>query len=138
MNRHDFQLIAQLRIREAKVLLDNRFYSGAYYLSGYAVECAFKACIAKQVRRFDFPDKRTVDKSYSHDLNNLLTLSGVTSQWVLDLESNPAFYRNWAIVKDWKVESRYDISISEKNARDLYAAVTERTNGVLSWLKKRW
>jgi HEPN domain-containing protein len=40
MNRADFQKLAELRIREAKVLLDSKHYEGAYYLAGYAVECA--------------------------------------------------------------------------------------------------
>ncbi|HYP39716.1 MAG TPA: HEPN domain-containing protein [Chloroflexia bacterium] len=57
MNRDDFRKLAGLRITEAKVLLDNACYEAAYYLSGYAVECALKACIAKKTRRFDFPDK---------------------------------------------------------------------------------
>lgn len=45
MNRVDFRQLAGLRIAEAKVLLDNNLYAGAYYLAGYAVECALKACI---------------------------------------------------------------------------------------------
>jgi len=36
------------------------FFDGAYYLAGYAVECAIKACIAKGTRRYEFPDKRKV------------------------------------------------------------------------------
>jgi HEPN domain-containing protein len=51
MNRADLQQLAELRITEAKVLLDNGFYAGAYYLAGYAVECALKACIAKLTNR---------------------------------------------------------------------------------------
>src|SRR5919106_3680906 len=40
--------------------------SGAYYLAGYAVECGLKACIAKQVRRHEFPDRTTVNQSHTH------------------------------------------------------------------------
>jgi hypothetical protein len=47
MNRNDFQKISRLRVKEAKALLDNGYPAGAYYLMGYAVECALKACIAK-------------------------------------------------------------------------------------------
>ncbi len=57
-------------------MLDNGLYEGAYYLAGYAVECAIKACIAKQTKRYDFPpDRRTVDKIYSHDLEDLIGLA---------------------------------------------------------------
>ncbi|MCP5119377.1 MAG: HEPN domain-containing protein, partial [bacterium] len=47
MNRTDFQNLALERLDDAKVLLDGGRYNGAYYLSGYVVECALKACIAK-------------------------------------------------------------------------------------------
>jgi len=35
-------------------------YCGAYYLMGYAIECAFKAAISKQIKEHDFPDKKLV------------------------------------------------------------------------------
>lgn len=60
-----------MRLKKVEVLLNNRQYSGAYYLSGYVVECALKACIARQTRKFDFPDKKTVVGSYTHDLKQL-------------------------------------------------------------------
>ena len=44
---------------------------GAYYLAGYAIECALKACIAKATRRYDFPDRKKVDASHTHDLREL-------------------------------------------------------------------
>ena len=57
MNRSDFQKLTELRITEARVLLESKCYEGTYYLIGYAVEFALKACIAKQTREYDFPDK---------------------------------------------------------------------------------
>jgi hypothetical protein len=48
VNRAEFQKLADLRAREAGVLLAARCYDGAYYLAGYAVECALKACIVFQ------------------------------------------------------------------------------------------
>jgi HEPN domain-containing protein len=77
MNRIDLQRLTRIRLREARVLLNNRYYEGAYYLLGYAVECAFKSCIARQTRRHDFPDKNFVNDIYTHDLNKLLRLSGL-------------------------------------------------------------
>ena len=47
MNRGEFQEIANIRLRDAKVLLDNECFDGAYYLAGYVIECALKAWIAK-------------------------------------------------------------------------------------------
>ncbi|MGB7136749.1 MAG: HEPN domain-containing protein [Acidobacteriaceae bacterium] len=60
MNRKDLQSLANTRLREARVLFRAKEFSGAYYLAGYAVECALKACIAKQYRQHDFPDRKTV------------------------------------------------------------------------------
>jgi len=53
MNRTELQRLSRIRIKEAKFLLDGGCYNGAYYLAGYAVECALKACIAKQTHRHD-------------------------------------------------------------------------------------
>ena len=60
MNRKDFQRLSALRLKEAKALLG--YFHGAYYLTGYAAECALKACIAKRTQKYNFPDKhRTAD-----------------------------------------------------------------------------
>jgi hypothetical protein len=72
MNRQDFKDIAEIRLRESKALLASRNYSGAYYLCGYVLECALKACIAKQTRRFDFPEKKRTNDSYTHNLFDLI------------------------------------------------------------------
>jgi len=138
MNRDDLQRIARLRVKEAKVLLENGYFSGAYYLLGYAIECALKACIAKQIKRYDFPDRKLINDSYSHELEKLLGVSGLKEKLQDEIRNNPNLEVNWAIVKDWSVESRYSTDISETAARDFYSAVTARENGVLSWLKKWW
>lgn len=52
MNRKDLKLVAEVRLREAEALLNKRYYDGAYYLTGYAVECALKSCIAKKTKRY--------------------------------------------------------------------------------------
>ena len=138
MNRYDLQELAKLRIKEARVLLENECFPGAYYLLGYAVECALKACIAKQTKRFDFPDRKTVNDSYTHDLERLLGVSGVKVEHNREFNSNPNFALNWSIAKDWSEQARYSASISKTDALDLYSAVTARRDGVLMWLKKWW
>ena len=79
MNRSDFQTISKRRKQEAKVLLDAGQYVGAYYLTGYTIECAHKACIAKQVRRYDFPHKSLANAAFSHDLEELIRVAGLTA-----------------------------------------------------------
>jgi HEPN domain-containing protein len=138
MNRDDLQRISRLRVKEARVLFKNGYFSGAYYLLGYAVECALKACIAKQIKRYDFPDRKLINDSYSHELEKLLSVSGLKAELQEEIRSDPKLEVNWAIVKDWSVQSRYSTDISETTARDFYSAVTTRKDGVLSWLKKWW
>ena len=77
MNRLDFQRLSKIRLREAKALLDRRGYDGAYYLGGYAVECALKACIARKTKRYEFPDKKVMERIYSHKLTELLEVAGL-------------------------------------------------------------
>ena len=74
MNRSDLQRLSNARIREAKILFAAGEYSGAYYLAGYSIGCALKACVAKGVRRYDFPEKGLADKVFTHDLTMLLSI----------------------------------------------------------------
>jgi HEPN domain-containing protein len=138
MNRTAFQTLAKLRVREAKALLDNKRYEGAYYVLGYALECALKSCIAKQFGRHDIPDKNKVNDIWTHDLNKLLALSGLKTALDAERKANPSFDLNWTIAKDWSERARYEVSVSSQKAKDFYVAVTNRRNGVLSWLKKQW
>lgn len=139
MNRDDFKQLANLRIEEAKVLLDAGRNEGAYYLAGYAVECALKACIAKQTRRYDFPpDPSKIKDIYVHDLTKLLERAGLKAFHDAEKQSNASFRNNWATVKDWSEQRRYDHSIATASAIDLYNAITARRDGVLTWLKRYW
>ncbi len=138
MNRSDLQKLASLRIKEAKTLLDNDRYEGAYYLAGYAVDCALKACIAKKTKRFDFPDKDLANKSYTHKLEVLVGQSGMGGELRKAGKSSRDFAENWAVVKDWTEEHRYRTVISKKLAADLYSAIVSKKYGILTWLKKFW
>jgi len=136
LTRKDFQVLAKLRDKEAGTLSKYGDEQGAYYLAGYAVECALKACIAKKSKRWEFPPKRKyVDQVYTHDLNLLLQAAELDKQLDLDMESNLKLAANWTAVTDWNENSRY--VISSLNGKDLYLAITGR-NGVLPWIKHHW
>jgi HEPN domain-containing protein len=137
MNRADFQKLTELRLSEAKVLLDSKCYEGAYYLIGYAVECALKACIAKQTKQYDFPIKHS-DKIYVHDLNILLKYSGLEENHRETSEENPDFGTNWNIVKDWKEDVRYSLEITKDKAEASYLAVVDGKDGIMPWLQRWW
>ena len=132
----DFQRLADLRAKEAGILARNGCEQGAYYLAGYAVECALKACIAKKTKRHEFPPKRDyVDKVYSHKLDTLLELADLKKQRDEEMKKNKAFEANWLFLKDWNEGTRY--VTSGLKGKDLYEAVTG-TDGVLPWIKQRW
>jgi len=137
LNRRTLIELAQMRQVEAKLLLKGRRYSGAYYLCGYAVECGLKACVAKQTKRSDFPDKDTVNKSYTHSLTKLVKIAGLGQE--LDYESgrNESFEQNWAIVKDWEEVSRYQ-KYTRQGAEALYEATANNEHGVMQWIRRHW
>ena len=138
MNRQELQELSKIRRKEAAALLKAKHYCGAYYLLGYSVECALKACIAKQTNKHDFPNKALANKAYVHNLEQLIKLAGLEYELDKDIKSNKTLEINWAVVKDWKESSRYICTITSADAKDLYSACTSRTNGILTWIKSKW
>lgn len=135
-DRATFQQLAELRLAEAKLLLANGFSSGAYYLAGYAVECALKARIAADFRAHEIPDLKRVQNIYSHDLTALLSLAGLRDLLEAEKDNNPNLYRRWAIVKTWSEKARYDIWTDE-NASAILGAI-DGDEGLLQWLRTHW
>ena len=101
MNRTDFQQLAELRVREAEALRAAGLHEGAYYLLGYAVECALKACFCRRILEHEFPDKRLVERAYSHDLAKLLDVSGVEAELDKAVGLNPALGLKWRTANEW-------------------------------------
>jgi len=137
LTRRDLQRLALIRVADAKALLDAGQYSGAYYLGGYAVECAIKACIAKQTLRYEFPDKIKAQASFTHDLKSLIGVAGLQVEMNRKAAADAQFDINWTIVKDWSEISRYETH-TQMDAESLYIAVADRQHGVLRWLRQLW
>jgi HEPN domain-containing protein len=135
MNKAELENLADLRIKEAEILLTAGCYQGAFYLAGYALECTLKACIAKQVKEFDFPDKKLANDSYTHNLANLLITAGLKQALDEQKKQDNEFKLNWALGIQWSEESRYKLTISKKEANDLFSALTNNQSGILTWLK---
>jgi HEPN domain-containing protein len=138
MNRFDLQEMAEERVADAAALLEAQRYQAAYYLCGYAIECALKACIARKTREYDFPDRKLANASYVHNLTKLLKVAPIDGLLQEEEGQNRLFAKNWGIVKDWSETSRYDASITPAQASGFFLAVTDESNGVLSWLKRQW
>jgi HEPN domain-containing protein len=77
MNKEDFEKLVDIRLKEAKILLDAKAYQGAYYLGGYALEAGLKASICKQVKACDFPDKKLATACHTHNLRDLIGVAGL-------------------------------------------------------------
>ncbi|MFO0809112.1 MAG: hypothetical protein U0746_10845 [Gemmataceae bacterium] len=137
MTRVDFQQLADVRIEEAGVLVNACKPDGAYYLAGYAVECALKACVAKLTHLYDYPDKAFATKCFTHDLLVLVKLANLEADYSSDIQSDAALNLNWQVVKDWSEQSRYQRKTLVQ-AQDLYNAITDADHGVLPWIKTRW
>jgi HEPN domain-containing protein len=137
VNRRELQQLANERIRDAKWLPAGRRWSAAYYLAGYAVEAALKACIAKLMKSEEFPDKAFAEKCWTHNLTQLIGLAKLKDDFDAALKVNADLSRNWEFVKDWSEASRYE-RIPKADAEKLFAAIMERKHGVLPWLQQRW
>ncbi len=131
-------MLAGGRLEVARVLLDNRFWTGAYYLTGLSVECALKSCLAAEVKEYDFPDRDFVNAMYVHNLEKLFRLNGAL--WVAlqaDMKTDQKLAINWSTVKDWDDSRRYAV-VEELEARALYDATSDADSGMMGWIKGRW
>ena len=91
MKRQDLQQLSAIRLREAKALLKANCPDGAYYLAGYAAECAIKACIAKATERHEFPNKKRADQSHTHRLEELIRAARLDELLAQATGSDPDF-----------------------------------------------
>lgn len=134
IEKRSFEVLGQEKLADAELLLANQRWTNAYYLSGYAVEFALKACIAKLFRSDVLPDKDTVISAYTHSLGKLAG----QAQLKRALETGPRTLQiNWSLVNAWTPDSRYRLA-SEKDATDMFTAVSEKQNGVFQWIKAHW
>ena len=137
VNRRDLQFLARSRLTEAKALLGAGHPDGAYYLAGYAVECGLKACIARRTERHEFPDKRTVDASHTHNLRDLVKVANLEQKRLEAAKGDPLFRNHWDLVQQWSEHSRYRRHDSEM-AQALVEAIADRKHGVIAWIKRHW
>lgn len=137
LNRDELRLAAQSKLEDAKILFAHKRTSSAYYLCGYAVELALKACIVQQIISETLPDKALVRSVYSHDFPPLVGLAGLSLELKSKLEADPAFSASWAIVREWLPDARYR-AYTHTEAQTLIEAVEHPESGVLKWITRFW
>jgi HEPN domain-containing protein len=132
------QTLAESRLEDARILLINQQWTGSYYMTGLAVECALKACLARAVREHDYPDKKFVNDMYQHRLQKLMELDAALWRALqADTNTNANLAANWSTLKDWDDEKRYDI-VQEQTAAGLYDAAADADSGIMQWIRGRW
>lgn|GEM_PF-168503 len=137
--------LANRRLEEAKVLIDNSFFEGAIYLAGYSVELSLKAKICDLI---DIPDlfnfgnngiKSDHTKSYrSHDLERLVLFSGLRNKLQSAKSEDIEIFKNWSVVCEWSEDKRYcKCGLNSKNEADrLVQAITDVSKGIKTWIER--
>ncbi len=139
MNRAALQQLSDERIEDARVLIAAKQWAGAYYLAGYALECALKSCVLAYIDRTGiiFEDKKYAQNCWTHDIEDLVRQAGLTIERDEAAGTNITLGQHWLIAKDWSETSRYRIS-TQLQAEKLFHALTDNSNGVLPWVKNFW
>ncbi len=137
VSKAQLQQLADEKLKDAQILLSQNACSNAYYLAGYAVELALKACIAKTFKADTIPDKAFVIDTYSHKLQNLVATAGLHPVMLASQKQYPKFATHWGIVNLWGPEARYASATTEE-ATQLLSAIGDSNHGVLPWIKQHW
>lgn len=136
--RAEFKALAEMRLVEAKALLDLKLWDGAYYLAGYAVELALKACIIKVVMARDaFPERDFSRDCYTHSIARLVALADLSTEQAAALASDPILEENWERLEKWSEQTRYH-RIIQSEAEELHEAIADNIHGVFPWIKVFW
>jgi hypothetical protein len=137
LSKADLEALAAVRLADAAFLQQVGRSSSAYYLAGYAVELALKACIAKAFQPNVIPDKAFLTGIYTHSLEQLFGLAGLAQQFKAECTADPQLAAAWGVASKWTEESRYELwdCISASN---LLGAIGDPNHGVFQWVKKHW
>ena len=144
MTRPEFQQIALLRLDEAETLLIQGKYDGCCYLAGYALELALKAVICNRMDNdsfFDILKSETARAFKIHNLSELVILAGLSKEYKKLEVDNPILSGNWEYIKNdikWSEQLRYQIGLTEIQAKTMITAINDPLNGILEWIKKYW
>jgi HEPN domain-containing protein len=133
----DLEKLAAWRLDEAGALFEAGLYSGSYYLGGYSVEFALKACIASSFQANTIPELRLVREVHTHDLSNLVKLAQLEPELREHVREDIAFARNWEIVRVWTESARYR-SIDAELAGLFLEALRNPDHGIPEWVRAHW
>lgn len=129
---------------EAEILLGNSKHEGVFYLAGYAIEFALKAviCLRLDVEMYDQSSKsnqkdispKVSNAFLTHNLRDLLILSGLKRQLEREQTIDPNFATAWSEVSLWNEQRRYDSGCTEQVAN----AFLSDAKTLLAWISNYW
>ncbi|TAG52252.1 MAG: HEPN domain-containing protein [Cytophagales bacterium] len=132
MNKENLKELAESRLIEAKILLDNKCYSGCNYLLGYVIEMALKARICTLLND-EFPE--SISSYKIHDFKNLIHLSGLRVEFETKCINDDEFRASYNEIFKLKVENRYILlNISGTEILSMYNSVVL----IFNWIKEKW
>jgi hypothetical protein len=135
--RSQLQSVAEEKLLDAVLLAANGRFANAYYLAGYAVEVALKACIAREFRSETFPHPDFVKGIYTHKFGELVNRAGLRDALDTSKKADPVFGANWATVSEWSESTRYE-AVDRETCMLMIDAVKDEPSGVLTWLRRHW
>ena len=94
--------------------------------------------VAARTREHQFPDLNLAKRAYTHNLNELLEVSGLRSAMDQEFAQDPNLQENWETVKRWSETSRYEAGRHKDEAGALLFAITDPAHGVLSCISRYW
>jgi hypothetical protein len=87
MTKQDWRDLAEARLIDAGILLQNQRWAAVYYLSGYAVECGLKACVVDFVEKnpgIIYEKRGFSDAGWTHKLSELIVVAGhLVTNWTI-------------------------------------------------------
>ncbi len=137
LRKAKLEQLAHARRAEAAVLLQASHFPGAYYIGGYAIELALKARIAGLFQSGTIPDKRFVERIYTHDLKQLVSLTELEIDRQTRISTDPIFAQHWEYVTGWSETARYALT-GEDKARPLVEGLQDAGHGVFGWITTHW
>jgi HEPN domain-containing protein len=129
--------MAERRLEEARLLVSAGFWSGGYYLAGYAAELGLKSVLAGLFSADAIPDRKLVNDIYTHNIVDLVRYAGLELSLNEKRKSDLRFAANWEVVRFWKEDSRYQ-EWTEAQARSMIEGLGDPTSGVLAWIRANW
>ena len=84
-----------------------------------------------------FQDKKYGERCWTHNFDKLLALAELDDFLKNDRQTNQALSDNWDNVEEWVETSRYQQK-TQREAQELYDAVTAIPNGAMAWIRTHW